>query len=249
MGGNAFLERGPKGNPALALKVPRMSPAVYAYMKAKHWEILERFFNKISVSAEGPGKTNHGDVDYLVAGQKLDDPWPQIAASFEATRWYYNGKTEKRTWYFGVKLPWDEMRNEITVPEDVDPDAHAQLDVYMCEETKFDWVNARNSHGDLWWILSQILHPFGFYLNDVGFLVEIAEIYPFNHKDATILLSSEPLDILRFAGLDIERYEEGFSTEEAAFRWLAQCRGCDASTIISPRDIPDSNKYSLERGM
>lgn len=61
MGGSAFSSL---PNPP---HVPRMPPAVYRYVVAACSAALRELFVYVATPIESPGKTDHGDVDVLVA--------------------------------------------------------------------------------------------------------------------------------------------------------------------------------------
>ncbi|KAI8629485.1 hypothetical protein F5Y19DRAFT_83761 [Xylariaceae sp. FL1651] len=104
---------------------------------------------------------------------------------------------------------------------------YIQADIHICESlTHLQWMLFKHAHGDLWNILGATIRPFGLTVDEVGMHLRIPEIEEINKKEARVLLSSEPNDILGFLGLkaDGKQWEEPFVCDEDIFEYAASCR-------------------------
>ena len=208
MGGNAFRDDE-------SIHVKRMPSGTYHLMKDKYLKLLLPHFARVGISYATPGKLDHGDIDFLVSNPAEGFTWSGLQHALDAVAIRTNNpQRQRQIFYFAVNtefpLTADEGGNQTVA-------THTQLDLYQCPIEDFDWILARNSYGDLWWILSQILHPFGFFLNGHGFYVVIEELKGVNGNQADadqeeLFLTNDPMKVLQFAGLDEEMYKDGFES-------------------------------------
>jgi hypothetical protein len=206
MGGLAFATPGPNGSPPLT--VPRMSPAVYKSLRAKLSPILSQFYHKVATPPEAPGKTSHGDIDFLVEGPLNTTFTPDdIATAFHAHRHVKNGTTRS-----------------FAVPHPEEPDSFVQVDTHVCAEGWLDWECFHQSYADLWQIIGVAHRALGLTANDNGLHVRIEEIEDKNRKASMLFLTDDPVQVLRFYGLDVERYERGFEEMEELYEWVTKGR-------------------------
>ena len=61
---------------------------------------------------------------------------------------------------------------------------------------------------------------FGFVINDSGLHIRVGQANETNKKDRTLLLTSDPQEMMDFLGLDKDRYEKGFLTLDEIFEWV-----------------------------
>ncbi|KAJ8127920.1 hypothetical protein O1611_g5716 [Lasiodiplodia mahajangana] len=102
-----------------------------------------------------------------------------------------------------------------------------QVDVHICESlTYLQWMLFKHAHGDLWNLLGSTIRPFGLTIDEIGLYVRIPEIEEFNKKEAKILLSTDPSEILNFLGLKFgdKEWEEPFASDQEIFEYAATCR-------------------------
>ena len=207
MGGKAF-------NPTL--RTPRMPPATYHALLSKYISVLSKHYVHVGSPREAPERTSHGDIDILVCTPIHNSP-PDTATLtkiLNATK----SIAAKPATLFAVPYPSDW-------PSDEEGENHIQLDVERCDTVdKFNWMLFFNSLGDFWNILGTALRRYGLTANDHGLHLRVREIETENKQHALISLTSDPGDILEFLGLDVEEFNEGWSTLEEMYVFLAQHR-------------------------
>lgn len=196
MGGRTFPD----------LHVPRLSPAPYATLCAKYLNLLSTYYTRVLIPPPAPGKTSHGDVDFLVFGPLGVPSWSkqEIASALGATRTAKGGPDE---WNFAVPIPDDLAEEE---------EAYVQLDVEQVESVeRLKWMTFKKSYGDLWQILGVLLRPMGLVGGDEGLSLSVREIEeglgPRSMR--RILLSRSVEEVLGFLGLDRVKFAEGFGSE------------------------------------
>lgn len=84
MGGKAFTSG------LEPLLTPRMPPEMYHLVKKHIHSILSKHFEHVGTPIEAPGKTDYGDLDFLVANPISDLPEPRVeslAKILGATKW------------------------------------------------------------------------------------------------------------------------------------------------------------------
>jgi len=78
-----------------------------------------------------------------------------------------------------------------------------------------------SGYGDLVQILGVLNRPIGITMNDKGMNIRVKELESTNRKEAMILLSKEPREVMRFLGLDAEKWKRGFTTQDEIFSWCS----------------------------
>ncbi|KAI1133188.1 hypothetical protein F5Y10DRAFT_229604 [Nemania abortiva] len=104
---------------------------------------------------------------------------------------------------------------------------YIQVDIHICQSlTYLQWMLFKHAHGDLWNLLGSTTRPFGLTIDEVGLYIRIPEIEEFNKKQAKVLLSMDPSEILHFIGLKFgeKEWEEPFASDEDMFEYAATCR-------------------------
>ncbi|KAI9696640.1 MAG: hypothetical protein M1820_008089 [Bogoriella megaspora] len=212
MGGKAFTQRGPKGEPVV--HIPRMLPSRYHQLRDYFLGVLEDHFDQVLILAEAPEKTDYGDIDFLVE-QKFEDGLfaPQIAKIVHAKRFISNGDSLS----FAVKLPSEQ--DDTSVP-------FAQLDIRICQQGTIRWQFFHDSYGDMWQILGLTIRSLGLTATDQGLHVRIVEIEAAGGGKETsrLFLTRDPNAAMNFMGLDASRFARGFETEAELFDWIGQGR-------------------------
>ncbi|KAF3053996.1 hypothetical protein E8E11_005288 [Didymella keratinophila] len=193
----------------LGLKVPRMPPEVYQQMIAIIRPKLEQFFTRVAVPRDAPGKTDYGDIDFLVDGvrSQADDGslWELVQDALGADHHKHQGS-------HSYAIPHPDIEG-----------AQVQVDVEL-NPGDFDWTLFMKGDGDLLQILGIAHRPLGLTCTDQGLHIRLEEIEPYDKKEARVLLTDEPAQAMRFYGLDIENYTKGFSSETELFDWVASGR-------------------------
>ena len=205
MGGLAFSNPGPRGEPAL--KTPRLSLKVYLQLRDRYIEKLKAYYKLVIALAEVPGKVDFGDVDIIVEQPKISFTTDQLAKWLDAARYTSNGPL-----------------SSFAVPLSDSDDLFAQLDVDTCPEGFIRWENFHNSYGDLWQILGVVIRDNGLTASDKGLHVRIPELEQVSRKGARMFLTKDPTETMHFLGLDALKYEAGFANMEDIYSWCAGCK-------------------------
>ncbi|KAF2973339.1 hypothetical protein GQX73_g134 [Xylaria multiplex] len=129
-----------------------------------------------------------------------------------------------------------EIRNNGEVGRNSDEDAKStndprpmgiQVDLHICETLDYlQWMLFKHAHGDLWNLLGSTIRPFGLTIDEVGLYIRIPEIEEVNKKEAKVLLSTDPGEILCFLGLksDEKQWEDPFASDEDVYEYATTCR-------------------------
>ncbi|QUC15852.1 uncharacterized protein UV8b_00093 [Ustilaginoidea virens] len=222
MGGRAFASRDKP------LFTPRMPPPVYQHVKARCHDILRQRYMCVASPIEAPGKQDHGDVDILVAW-----PWQQgldtarqlehIAASLGATDVIAGGAST-----FNLAIPWPPglPGGGDDDDDETDPPRHVQIDVRICATLEeLQWILFKHAHGDLWSIVGSTIRPYGLTVDDAALWLRIPEVEAFDKARASVFLTSEPAEVLRFLGLPLGEHWDGpFASPRDMFAYAARCR-------------------------
>ncbi len=227
MGGLAFADERPP------LHTPRMPPEVYTDTRDDLLGTLRKFYAQATCPIEGPGKTDHGDIDILVAEPLNDFDSDQIAAAIGAVKHKKTGGSQ--TTHFAV--PWPTLPHPFSVGSIANDTSavaswehdqtYIQLDLHICTSASFTWEVFHQTHGDFWNIIGSTIRRLGLTPSNSGFYVRIEEIEARNKNAARILLTTSPSETLTFLGLDETRYWQKFETVDELFAYAATCRFFD----------------------
>ncbi|TKA72752.1 hypothetical protein B0A49_04591 [Cryomyces minteri] len=237
MGGLVFSQPGSDGEPAL--KTPRMSPEVYRKLKAKYLKLFEAIYAIVIVAPEAVGKTDYGDVDFLVEGPRSDQRPAETAEGLGAKRFFHNSESVS----FAVPLPSEQ--NIVGNAEK----AYAQIDVRICQPGTIRWQCFLQSYGDLWQILGVVNRHVGLTANDRGLHVRLAELESTDWRGSLVFLTDDPTATMAFLGLDAVAYETGFKTEEEAFAWIRSSRFFSKAVFEQRQEKSDDRRRVKTRGM
>ncbi|MCJ1270512.1 hypothetical protein MMC22_010409 [Lobaria immixta] len=204
MGGKAFANELPK------LPTPRMPPSVYFHFRQKCLSVLSALYVHVASPADCPEKSSHGDIDILVSSP-LDPAHPPTPAVLATT-------------LCAVKTINSGPVKSFAVPYPDEPGKFVQVDVKVCGPALFDWELFHNSYGDLWNILGTSIRSFGLTVNHRGLHVRIREIEAVERKQSLLFLTCEPDAVLRFVGLDLAEYRDGWTRVEDMFAFLVRSR-------------------------
>ncbi|KAJ4373658.1 hypothetical protein N0V86_007801 [Didymella sp. IMI 355093] len=222
MGGKVFDD--------LGLQVPRMRPEVYQRMIAIIRPKLEQLFESVAVPRDAPGKTDYGDIDFLVDGKRSQDGsiWETVQDVLRADHHKSQGS------------------HSYAVPHPDTEGAHVQVDVEL-NPGDFDWTLFMKGDGDLLQVLGIAHRPLGLTCNDKGLHVRLKEIESYDKKEAKVFLTDEPALAMRFYGLGIKEYNKGFGDETELFDWVAAGRFFSREVFDRRIERSDDRTRQLKR--
>lgn len=119
-----------------------------------------------------------------------------------------------------------------------------QVDVRVCETVdQLEWMLFKHAHGDIWNLLGTTIRPYGLTVDETALWLRIPEIEDHHRNRAKVFLSSNPVEILRFLGLPIQKYWEiPFPGLTAMFEYASLCR----MFWVRPLD-PEEETNNLEQ--
>lgn len=164
--------------------------------------ILLKYYQRTIVPPEAPEKGDHGDIDVLVDGPRLNLSGRDLEQALGADAHIKAGVISS----FAIRIPGDD-------------NSYFQLDVHLCKKGCFEWANVIHAYGDLWHIIGSMVTRFGFAINDSGLHICVGQAKETNKRDCLLLLTSDPQEMMEFLGLDKDQYEKGFSTLDELFEW------------------------------
>ncbi|KAF3009690.1 hypothetical protein E8E13_008542 [Curvularia kusanoi] len=208
MGGKVFA----------ALNAPRMAPVLYQRMTQECQSKLKVFFAKVVVPRDAPNKPDHGDIDFLVGGVLTPfrgvDLWKCVEGALGAEYRIARGESQS------YAIPHPEVE-----------DAYIQVDVELAPgdatlgaNDLFEWTKFMKGDADLVQIIGITHRTLGLVCNDRGLHLRIEEIEPYDKKKALIFLTREPDRAIRFYDFNVDKYRQGFQTENEIFDWIAAGR-------------------------
>lgn len=181
MGGKAFskvyLARNGRTEP---MTIPRLSPETYQQVAADIRPKLEKLFKQVAIPREPPGKSDYGDVDFLVQG---------IIAE--------NGENKKDILLIVKELLGAEFRIEhsFAVKHPTVYGAYVQVDVEVLSNDDtdlFEWTKFMKGDSDLVQIIGVLHRSIGLTCNDRGLCVRVEEVESFNKKKSLVVLTNDP---------------------------------------------------------
>jgi hypothetical protein len=200
------------------VNVPRMPSDLYQRISADVKSKLETLFKRVTVPREGPGKLDHGDIDFLVEGLQSTNEaeiWSVIQTLLGTDLYQSRGDSHAS---YGIPHP------------DI-PNAYVQVDVELCpgNDTSdgaelFEWTKFMKGDSDMTQIIGILHRPLGLTCNDRGLHFSVEEIRPYNKKKSLLFLTRDPQKALEFYGLDRTKYRAGFQDEADLFEWISKGR-------------------------
>ncbi|KAI1097199.1 hypothetical protein F4804DRAFT_328281 [Jackrogersella minutella] len=239
MGGQAF------SSGDIPLYTPRMPPDVYQYVLDQCCAKLRKLFVIVATPIPGPAKVDHGDIDILLTWER-SSVYPSLLVErlltslspthvpLQAAARLLNAeqyiKEQPRT--INLAIPWPEnlpqtITNGKENHDDLGTRRYIQVDLCLCKSLEdLQWMLFKHAHGDIWSLLGSTVRPYGLTIDEVGLYMRIPEIEGLNRKQAKILLSTNPTEVLAFLGLkyDDAQWEEPFASTEDLFEYVATCR-------------------------
>lgn len=230
MGGQAFKHPGPNGEPSI--ETPRLPAEVYKSMKEEITKVLSGFYDRVVTPREAPGKTDYGDIDFLVGHPLHDFCIFDLTIALNAQRFLDRGGL----FSLAVPLPAASFKTGC-----------GQIDIHPCPD-RLDWLAFMHSYADLLQIIGVANRPCGFTATDRALHVRLQQIEANDWKASMLWLSDDPHQVMRFLSLDVAVYEAGFDTEEQVFEWLRQCRLFTQAAFDYKRENHNDRRH-LARGM
>ena len=112
-----------------------------------------------------------------------------------------------------------------------DPDdshRYIQLDLSLLPTHQtFSWLLFLHAHGDLWSVLGSILRRFGLTCTPSGFYLHIPEIEGQNKNLSRVKITDDPGTVLRYLGLEEERYWSVFASWDEMLGYACTSRFVD----------------------
>lgn len=206
MGGHAFHW----------LNTPRISQDLYLKVREQTSASLRELFAHVVIPTELPSKTDYGDIDFLVATPLHAHPasafdWPKMVTKIKLafnTSHGRRGHLNPTVMYFAIPAPGRE--DEFWV----------QVDVKVCEDAAlFEWQRFQLNYASAAKMLGSMVKPLGLTLDPEGLHIRVEEMEKTNLAGSMVLLTKEPRDVLKIAGLDKRILNEGFrENEERKFK-------------------------------
>ncbi|KAF2024396.1 hypothetical protein EK21DRAFT_78812 [Setomelanomma holmii] len=223
--------------------VPRMSPEVYRKVSAECKLKLGTLFNNVVVPRDAPGKADYGDVDFLVEGI-ASDTWPREI-------WF---KT-KELLDAALHLPRGGSHSFAILHPDI-PEAYVQVDVELSPGNGtpgatelFKWTAFMKGDGDLLQIIGITHRYLGLTCNDKGLHFRVKDIHTDNKKKQLLFLTRDPDEAMKFHGLDVAKYHEGFADENELFDWVTNGRFFSASIFADRTEKSNDRSRQKKRSM
>ncbi|KAK5064371.1 hypothetical protein LTR84_000204 [Exophiala bonariae] len=227
MGGHAFP----------SAHTPRMPENVYRSVLEHVESRLKEHFEHVGHAIEGPEKFTHGDIDVFVAtpinpSHLLKPPGGQFLADIIQGKQFSKPSGGSSV---SILIDWpEEFASEIpTLNDDEEPQdstgntksAHIQVDLTICSNsTGLEWLLFLHAHGDLWAMLGGIIRRLGLTNSHKGLAIRIEETEGYNKERSRVTMTNDPYQVLRFLGLNIERYFKPFSTLDEMMSYVTTCR-------------------------
>jgi len=243
---------------------------MYRAVRDQCQEKLRQHFVVVAVPIEGPAKQSFGDIDIFVAWDRREvfpssapktaideSQQSSIQSIYQALGSVRHKQPNEDS--ASMAIPWPES---FPPPEEANEGSNAskkyyiQVDVHIYRSLEeLQWMLFKHAHGDFWNLLGSIVRPYGLTADDTGFHIRIPEIEELNKKEARVLLSKDPADVLKFLGLrfDSQQWEEPFACEEDVFEYVATCplfyvkdKTKDEDTVGGDENEIEDNKKKLK---
>ena len=242
MGGSAFNR---------TFYTPRLPPEVYVRVRDNVSLVLKEFFVQADSPVEAPGKTDHGDIDFIVRTPKVLKP---TAEAFDGHRrtsadaMKHNVDTQaihhalhgmqyiqSSQTVLQFAIPWpDELlhllpriKGQTTHPPAI------QLDVqYVTNDALYEWMLLTHSHGDLWPIIGSLIRPFGLAISTTGLHLLVPELenevknaLKGGKEASRVCLTASPDEALSYLDLSGQHdLNNVFESINQMFSFICTCR-------------------------
>ncbi|KAJ4418557.1 hypothetical protein N0V85_001390 [Neurospora sp. IMI 360204] len=212
----------------------------------------------VAAPIEGPEKKDYGDLDILVAMETrlvfptspqhgvprgLEELAADIKTALNAERSIVNPYTNS----MHLAIPWPKDDSQLGEDRDT-TQRYIQVDICICKSMdQMFWALFKSAHGDAWTLLGSMIRPCGLTADDEGLWLRIPEIEKLDRKKSRVLLTTDPVEVLHFLGMQVEGYwSEPFPTVDAMFNYIATCR---FFTVNESSSDPSQDNSSTKRNM
>ncbi|UPX16107.1 uncharacterized protein EKO05_0006530 [Ascochyta rabiei] len=226
MGGNAFK----------TLHCPRIPTEVYAKVKTITTNALEAIFNHVTVPFEIPGKSDFGDIDFLVSAPFGDCstlslttfPFATVIEAIKDALGTPHGRRGFLTpdcMYFAIPLP--TTANAFTEggadSSDEELVSWVQVDVKICFKPEmFSWMTFGLNYASQSGVLGSMVKPLGLTLDPEGLHIRVQEMEDTDRPGSMVWVTRHSWTVCRILGLGRRVVDGGFesSEEKYAASWL-----------------------------
>lgn len=245
-----------------------MEPKTYQTLKEQYTKLLWTSLpnsRSIATAIEAPEKPDFGDIDIIVISDD-EVAWAKVAAEVGAVAWVNRGTDDKPACSLAVhpdgsrstQPPVKYILNSGNHPlqlkpsPEVDEKEYAQVDLVRIGSALEDWTGFYSSYGDLAGMLGRIVTNFGFDITEMGLRLRLQEwddssLEEWKHfsprkDEGRMMLSVDPDEVMKFFGLNVERYQDGFRTKEEIFLWLSECELACHDSLERERTISSTRE-------
>lgn len=199
---------------------------------------------------EGPEQKDYGDLDIHVTMETglvfPTSPQPgvpraleELAADIKTASNAEHVVVNPHTSSVHLAIPWPKDDSQLGEEREA-TERFVQVDIHICKDLdQMFWVLFKSAHGDAWTLLGSIIRPFGLTVDDEELWLRIPEIEKLDRKKCRVLLTTDPVEVLHFLGMQVEGYwSEPFATIGDMFTYIATCRFFTVQelSLESPQD-------------
>ena len=259
-----------------SLRTPRMVPKTYQTLKQQYIKLLWNLLpdsRSIATAIEAPEKPDFGDIDIIIISDD-DVDWAKVAAEVGAVAWVNRGTDDKPACSLAVHLDGSPSTQppvkyiltsgnhplQLKPSPEVDEKDYAQVDLVKIGSVLEDWTSFYSSYGDLAGMLGRIVTNFGFDITEMGLRLRLQEwddssLEEWKHfsprkDEGKMMLSVDPDEVMKFFGLNVERFRDGFDTKEEIFQWLSECELACHDCLVRERTVPPTREEKkMDRSM
>ncbi|KAF8541048.1 hypothetical protein BDD12DRAFT_831066 [Trichophaea hybrida] len=170
------------------LTISRIPHTIYNTLFHQHLKPLLTPYYQILRPPPSPGKTSHGDLDLLALPLRggFNGSLPTHLSALATT-------TIKNSPATSYAIPF---------PPSLGKTGIFQLDIHICHtKHQLQWTFFHHSYGDFCTIIRRLLVGTGLKLDDEGLHIRQGR--------GLLTLSTEPDEVLRFLGLDVDMFHRG----------------------------------------
>jgi hypothetical protein len=264
MGGNAFAHA-VSAAPS-TLYIPRMTPAKYRELKQLYETKLRQLLpqRKVNILKEAPEKGSYGDMDFLVESSDEPIDWQSLARRLGAAGLIIHSSGKVQNCSLAVPMDgsvsptfniFTHKHNPADLLKNVTSAEYAQIDLEVVPRELFEWHSFYASYGDMSGLLGHMVHNVGFTICDKGLMLRLAALDAAKDMGVTnvpdkagrIFLSNDPQQVLSFLGLSFDEYQQGFTTVDEFYRWLAHCTLLSKDSVKVKRNDASGRQKERKR--